>query len=65
MTDEDQAIIATMTRSIFTHARGDPAALARNIIADLAEAGYEVRKREEPIPIKRNPGEGEAEQSNQ
>lgn len=55
---EDQTVVTIVTRSIYSHARGDPSALARNIIADLAEAGYEIRKPDEPMPIGRNAGKG-------
>jgi hypothetical protein len=40
--------------AIYRHAKGDINALARNIIADLREAGYEIR-RADAIPIRRNP----------
>jgi hypothetical protein len=41
--------------AIYRYAKSDVDALARNIIADLREAGYEIR-RTNAIPIRRNPG---------
>jgi hypothetical protein len=38
------------------HARGDVEALTRGVIADLRDAGFEIR-RADAIPIRRNPGD--------
>ena len=51
MTDPEKII----AQAIWRHARGDPEALARQILDELHEAGYEVRPKPDLIPIRRNP----------
>lgn len=41
--------------AIERHARGDPEALARAILAELDKAGLEIRPKPDVIPIKGNP----------
>ncbi len=55
--DEIERIIAAC---IDRHSKGDPAALARTILQELWEAGYDVTRRPDMIPILRNPGEDTA-----
>jgi hypothetical protein len=51
--DAERVILAAIRR----HSKGDPAALARAILEQLWEAGYDVTRRPDTIPIRRNPGE--------
>jgi hypothetical protein len=51
--DVERVIVA----AIWQHSRGDPAALARMIIEELWEAGYDVTRRLDMIPIRYNSGE--------
>jgi hypothetical protein len=50
--DVERLIIAAISR----HSRDDPTALARAILEMLWEAGYDVTRRPDVIPIRRNPG---------
>jgi hypothetical protein len=43
-TDGGPLVRATIVGSIRRHARGDPEALASNIILDLADAGYAISR---------------------
>ena len=53
----ERLIVACVER----HAQGSPAALARAILETLWEAGYDVTRRPDVIPIRRNPGDDQAE----
>jgi hypothetical protein len=54
--DVERAIVAAIQQ----HVKGDPAPLARAILETLWEAGYEVTRRPDMIPIRRNPGDDHA-----
>jgi hypothetical protein len=54
--DIERAIVAAIQR----HSRDNPAALTRAILEALWKAGYEVTRRPDLIPIRRNPGEDRA-----
>jgi hypothetical protein len=51
--DNVERVIAAAVRP---HSKRDPAALARVILEELWEAGYEVTPRHDVIPIRRNLG---------
>jgi hypothetical protein len=55
--DEVERIIEA---AIKRHIAGNPSALRRAIIESLWEAGYDVTRRPDLIPIRRNPGEDRA-----
>lgn len=42
--EDTPTIIAVLTQSICSHSRGDSTALARNIILDLFNAGFDISK---------------------
>ena len=50
--DEPERIIAV---AIERHGKGDPAALAREIVVELRNAGFEIRANPDMIPIKGTP----------
>jgi len=52
---DELEIERVIVAAIYRHARGNVIYLARAIVADLREAGFEIR-RADAIPIRRNPG---------
>jgi hypothetical protein len=54
--DVEQVIFNTLCR----RSKGDPEALARAILESLWEAGYDVTRLPDMIPIRANPGEAPA-----
>jgi hypothetical protein len=52
----EDAVERLIAGTIRQHSRGDPVALARAILEALWEAGYDVTRRPDLIPIRRNPG---------
>jgi hypothetical protein len=52
---EESEVERVIVAAIYRHARGNVIYLARAIVADLREAGFEIR-RADAIPIRRNPG---------
>jgi ribosomal protein L31E len=57
--DETERLIAA---SLERHTKADPARIARAILEELWEAGYDVVRRPNIIPIRRNPGEDHADE---
>jgi hypothetical protein len=55
--DEIERLVASC---IDRHAQSDPARVARAILEELWEAGYDVIRRPDVIPIRRNHGEDRA-----
>jgi hypothetical protein len=45
--EDAPTVIAVLTQSICGHSRGDPTALARNILLDLFNAGFDISKASE------------------
>jgi hypothetical protein len=52
----ERIIVATIWR----HPKADPATLARMIVEELWETGYDVTPRPDVIPIRHNPSEDAA-----
>jgi hypothetical protein len=55
--DVERLIVAAISR----HAQSDPARVAWAILETLWEAGYDVTRRPDMIPIRRNPQTGGTE----
>ena len=60
MTQPTDDVERVIFDAIWRHSKGDPEALARAILESLWEAGYDVTRRPDMIPIRRNPGEDRA-----
>jgi hypothetical protein len=56
MPEPEDDIERTILACVERHSNNCPAALARAILETLWEAGYEVTRRPDMIPIRRNPG---------
>jgi hypothetical protein len=54
MPESDDDVERIITAAVWPHSKSDPAALARVILEDLWEAGYEVTARHDVIPIRRH-----------
>lgn len=52
MPEPEDDVERVIEAAIWRRAKGDPAALARTILEELWEAGYEVTRRPDVIPIK-------------
>jgi hypothetical protein len=57
--DEIERLVAA---ALERHAKDGPARIARAILEELWEAGYDVVRRPNIIPIRRNPGEDHADE---
>jgi hypothetical protein len=55
MPEPEDEIERVIEAAIWRRAQGDPAALARAILEALWEAGYDVTRRPDMIPVGRNP----------
>jgi hypothetical protein len=56
----ENGVERVIVAAIWQHSKGDPATLARMIVEELWEAGYDVTRRPDMIPIRYNSGESAA-----